>query len=389
MSIIFSPPLDSNKLRMAYNNDIFRFYSDSNLQPKYCDISSVGMQIRLYPNPEGKFMFNFKSYIAARINANDFEDTIDPDLQTDNIYSFYYNFTSGNFIQLSFSFTITFESSVQGEPETTESEAAILSWIGGVEQLGEYGYYDNTGLLVLSPHTKDNTAKSYVKYWQGYPFDIAFYRYPAAIIVKNLSNLISQTFYSISGYIRRLYFSDGRTDESIENIIPLNEGFNELKITRNVNSPAEKDIQYLTVEKIPYKCGIYLKWLNHLGGYNYWLFENTYSIDRSTKYLGELDNDYYNIEDTTSPVKQIGKESQDTIKVLAELLTEEERQVLKGILDSPKIYMFTGQPFAQNGIKNWVEVRLTNSSVRIKNPRERLTNFSFDLELPKRYTQTL
>lgn len=135
--------------------------------------------------------------------------------------------------------------------------------------------------------------------------------------------------------------------------------------------------------------GVYLKWLNKYGGYNYWLFENTYSIDRSTKYTGELDRDFANLEQMYGRTSQIGKESQDSMKIIAEMLNDDERRIVEGILDSPKIYLFTGKPFSRNGNRNWIEVSLKTTNARIKNSKQPLTSFSLDIELPQRFTQTL
>jgi hypothetical protein len=184
-----------------------------------------------------------------------------------------------------------------------------------------------------------------------------------------------------------MVFSNGDDDETLEDILPLAEGYNTLRVMQ-LDTEADTD-KFISLHKVPYKQGVYLKWLNALGGYSYWLFEDTYSIDRSTKQLGELDRDNDNLEDTFGRSIQIGKESQDSLKIIAELLTEDERRIVEGILDSPKIYLFTGKPFAQNGYRDWIEVSLKTTSARIKNPRQPLTNFTFDIELPMRYTQTL
>jgi hypothetical protein len=200
--------------------------------------------------------------------------------------------------------------------------------------------------------------------------------------IVNETNAIAQSFQR-KGNITRLVFSDGDSDETLETVLPLSDGINRLKIS------VQQQQKWAIVEKVPYRCGVYLKWLNAFGTYSYWLFEDTYSIDRASKYLGEVGNDNANLEDSFSRSLQIGKESQDTMKIIAELLTEDERSIVEGILDSPKIYLFTGKPFARNSYRDWIEVTLKTGNARIKNPKQPLTNFTFDIELPVRYTQTL
>jgi hypothetical protein len=378
--IVFEKDINEGKLRMAYNNDVVKFYSESANQPLYCDITALGLDVRIYPNPFNRFYFNFKPYVSAIINSRQFEDTIEPDINGLDPNSFSYSFTSGTFMQRGVTFTITFDGGF------TDTSAHILSWLAGVEQLGDYHNFSVAGLYVLSPFKKLSTNSYYLKYWQGYPFDISLYLPATSYTLKNDTNLMSQTFNGV-GYGDRLYFSDGRTDESIENVLPLLEGFNSLRLMPTPASGPET--KYILLEKIPYKCGVYLKWLNKYGGYSYWLFEDTYTIDRSTKQVGELDRSNSNLEDSFGTSIQIGKESQDTIKVVAELLTGHERTIVEGLLDTPKIYLFTGQPYARNSSRDWVEVTLKTTSTRLKNAKQPLTNFSFDLELPQRYTQML
>jgi len=378
--ILYEKPINEDKLRMAYNNDVIRFYSDSGLEPMYVDVAIDLLTIRLYPGPNGRFFFNFKPYVAALINTRNFEDTLSTDLQTPDADTFIYGFSNGTYAQKEVTITITFDD------ESTETSVNTLSWLAGVEQLGSDIVMMVDENYVLTPFKRETTNQYYLKYWQGYPFDIAFYRPNSVLYLKNETNLIEQEFNNASP-VKRLFISDGRTDESLEDVLPMIEGFNSIRVMQ-VEEGGEDD-KRIALEKIPYKCGVYFKWLNKYGCYNYWLFEDTASLDRSSKSLGELDRDTANLEDTFARSIQIGKESQDNIRVIAELLNADERLILEGIIDSPKIYLFTGQPYARNDYRDWVEVSLKTSSVRIKNPKQPLNNFVLDFELPVRYTQTL
>lgn len=381
--ITFIKDIDLDKLRMAYNNDVLRFYNESTAPPVWAEVAlrtpdvDVDLfRIRLYPNPQGQFFINLKPYITSLINTRDFDDTLETNLQVENPQSFIYNFTDGTFINKNLYMSIMHADGSHGDGGYS------LSWLAGVEQHDEHTSFRRTDMLVLSPFKKETSNSYYLKYWQGYPFDMALYSTLGAFTVRNETNKLSQNFTK-KGNVDRLVFSDGRTDETLESLLPFVEGINQLKISK---SSAEK---WITLEKVPYKCGVYLKWLNKYGGYSYWLFENTYSKDRSTKQLGELDRDSENIENSFGRTVQIGKESQDTLRIVAELLTDDERRIVEGIIDSPKIYLFTGSPFSRNSYNNWTEVTLKTTNTRIKNPKQPLTNFTFDIELPLRYTQTL
>lgn len=400
--IVFEKPIEQDRIRMAFNNHVIRFKSDSPLLANYCDIVIVGITgivenvtLRLYPNPQNSFYFNFKPYVSTLISSLGFEDTIaTTELTANDADSFVYNAANGTFLQKTVHINIALQ-------DGTDGGSYVLEWLGGVEQIGAEHTFKTNDYFVLSPFKKLSPTTFYLKYWQGYPFDIGIFNREPQFYLDNTTTLFSQGFTTpfpppgipaflmpgLRGPVTRLFFSDGRTDETLEDLLPLIEGYNTLRLKTSTANNANDKIIHL--EKVSYKCGVYLKWLNAMGGYSYWLFENTYSVDRTTKSLGELDRDMNNADEIFARAVQVGKESQDNIKIVAELLTEDERTIVEGMLDSPKIYLFTGQPFSRNSYRNWIEVNLKTTSARIKNPRQPLTNFTFDIELPARYSQTL
>jgi len=376
--IQFIQDIKEDKLRMAFNNDVIRFRLSQGVAA-YCIVTMTeDVSVRLYPGPDGIFYFNFKPYIASIINTRNFEDNLQTQIQSTSANSFVYDFTDGVFLNL-----VVKIQAVRSD-NTTDNGEYSLRWIAGVEQLREHSELSINDMLLLTPLSKQTNNHAYLKYWQGYPFDFGLYNHiEEGVNILNKTNLLSQEFYT-PGTITRLFFSDGRTDETIEDVLPLIEGVNQLEI-----DPHSDKRFYLSVEKVAYRCGVYIKWLNKYGAYNYWLFENTAAIDRTTKQLGELYNDNENFENSFGRSIQIGKESQDVIKVITEALTEAESKIVEGIIDSPKIYLFTGQPFARNSYRDWIEVSLKTTSSRIKNYKQKLNNMAFDFELPQRYTQTL
>jgi len=394
--IQFVNDIDEAKLRMAYNNDVIRFYSDKALPPLYADVTltesslilladtdpQVYFSARLYPNPQGQFYINLQPYVAAALNTRNFHDTLQPNIISGSASSFTYSFADGTFL------TGNLSISVAHNGESPDTVTKSLAWIAGSQQIDSYTRLAKTNMLLLSPFKKDSAQEYYLKYWQGYPFDISIFNSVGSLIIFNGLEVFNETnglarSFSPARNVTRLVFSDGRSDETLETVLPLAEGTNRLRLAYNTKQTRA------VVEKIPYRNGVYLKWLNALGGYSYWLFEDTYAIDRSTKYNGEIGSDNANVENSIGRTLQIGKTSQDSIKIVAELLTEDERRIVDGILDSPKIYLFTGKPFSQNSYRNWAEVTLKTGSARLKNFKQPLTNFSFDIELPVRYTQSL
>ena len=374
--IVFTTPIDEDVLKMAYNNNIIKFATEETQAPLYCHMDG-GFSVTLYPGPDNSFYYNFKDIIASRINTNNFEDHQITNIINSEPASFIYESTSGSYLYTTISIEIGFPGNIY------QSTNLQIHWLAGVEQLGENRKFKIEDVFIMSPIYGLSNNINYLKYWQGYPFDISIYNGSQQLKVYHNSNQLELNFDNVAR-VSRLFISDGRTDESLEDILPLFEGLNSITISNN-----NTDEFHLSLQKVAYKCGVYIKWFNKYGGYNYWLFEDTSSIDRTIKSLGELDRDFSNPNETFTRAIQIGKESQDTIRVTAELLSEEERSIVAGIMDSPKIYLFTGQPFSRAFPENWVEISLKTSSARIKNPKQQLTNFVFDFDLPQRYTQTL
>lgn len=374
---MITPP-GSERLRMAYNNHIIRF--GSSIAPLYADITANGLNVHLFPHPDGTFFFNFRPFVSALINSRNFDDLNVAGLDINDPSTFIHDFTEGTVLKLEVQIKVAVSETV------SETANFSLSWLAGVEQVSNHHNFNTAGTYLLSPFRKLTANSYYSKYWQGYPFDIAFYTLANTLAIYNRTNLLSASF-GLTGSAHRLIFSDGRTDETLEDLLPMVEGTNMLRFSAGV--PSHANARYVTLVKEPYKSGVYLKWLNCYGGYSYWLFEDTYSIDRSTKHLGEIDREMQNLEDTITRTLQMGKDSQDTMRVVAELLTEDERGIVEGILDSPKIYLFTGQPYSRSSSRDWMEITLKTTGTRLKNARQPLTNFTFDLELPQRYTQRL
>lgn len=392
MAIVFETLTPEVNLRMAYNNDVIRYYSDDSLNPaEYSDILFLlpgvfdpAVTLRLYPAPDGKFYINLKAYASALLNTKGFADDLVTDIGGIDPDAYIYDHTEGTVM------TASVEVSIQ-----SFHNFLSLMWLAGAEQLADYNTFLKSGFYILSPCNKltDNHYK--LKYWQGYPFDIAMFFGQGTITkeftILNKTNTLDFSFEinQAGGFNQagRLIFSDGRTDETLEDLLPLVDGHNELVWYKT--EPDEAAAKTIIVEKVPYKCGVYMKWMNKYGGYSYWLFEHTYAIDRSSKSLGEMDRDNDNFKDSTGRTVQLGQTTQDSIRVIAELLKPDERRIVEGILDSPKVYLFTGQPLARNSFNNWQEVSLKTNNARIKNPKQTDTNFVFDFELPTRYTQTL
>jgi hypothetical protein len=389
--ITFTKDISTTKLNLAYTNNIVEFSSDYTSDILKVEVYIGAVVKTLYPSPSGIVFYNIKEWIQSLINVDNFTD----DLNTNVLVSGYlYDWTNKVFLNTEVSFKIIY----------TDSSFEIVNknynWLSGYVQIDEWKNkyplnFDISKPFVLSNFESGTNNKSYVKYWEGYPFDITIYSgvttpfditiysgVTTPFQITNTSNLLNTSF-SVQYKVNRLVFSDGSIDTSITDLLTLDNGFNELRITSNSFNT------YLTLEKIESSCdGVYVKWVNRFGGWSYWLF-NYSRRNRSTNNLGSINNDFNNFEDTISPDIQLGKRSNDTINVDSDSINSEELLLIEDLIDSPKIYIFTGTPFASNNFNDWLEINLKTSDFKTKDYKNKLINLSFQFELPQRNNRTI
>lgn len=384
MAIVFTKDIAQDKLLMAYNNNVIEFSSNSSLVPLNANITGFGMNEILYPHPNGSFYFNIKEYIIAAINTKNFVDDLETNLTPADISTFVYDVTDGCYKEDILTITINFTNL------TNESTTRALSFISGVEQLENFKknqilYADNP-LNILSPveNRTNNTTKLF--YFDGYPFEFTFHVTTPDVPLKiiNATNGLDATI-TPTAKVNSLFLSDGDTSLSLEDFLPLVTGTNKLKFELD-SVPQELN---LFIEKKPASCGIYLKFLNQYGRWNYWLFSDKHFRNRANKALTEIENDFNNLEDTISPTYLTGKTSQDSIKIAYERISKEDKIILDYIGDSLKILMFTGERFSKANPNDWMEVQLKTNSLVITAVDKDLFNVYLELELPPRYTLSL
>ena len=373
MAIIFNRTIPSDKLCLAYNNNILDFTTDNVLDVINCQITINGTSIVLYPHPNKRFYLNLKQYITTFLNVDNFADDGYFDLGIAPTI----DWTDKTYLDTDIDIQINF---VDLSNETTTIDS---KWISGYLQLNTRQIIPNDELLVLVPQ-KNNEAL--LKIWYGYPIDISFYR-------PNLTDIVEIIFDGL-GIITPIWTPD--TDNYIITRFLLTDGFNfttfdvnELNYKLLINSDDVTKFTFNVVQTTP-KCdnGFYIKWINSLGGYSYWLFEN-WESNQQIKDLGEINNDYNNLEDTLSKSIQIGKTSQNRVNVTTDTINEQEQLLLSDLFDSPKIYWFIGLPTEINNYDDWTEISLVTSSIPLEKTKRSLNNFTLTFELPTNDTRTI
>ena len=377
MAINFIRDISEDNFLYSHNNNIVEYYTDNTVDAIIrSDIIINGVTvINVYPSPTLGFFYNLKNVITDLINKTNYSD----DLQTDLSTSYTYDWQKGMYLSAEVEIRIVFDTFLFDT--VTRDLKFILSAVNQRDYNKRFPYDSGLDKTLLSlPLLTANNNKYYSRYWQGYPFDIGVYKGIDSIdeiLVDNLTNGLNYSFALASpkGF-ERLVFSDGNTSTTIENSLPFLVGFNELKIDTGITDA----FLQLEVEK---GCpnGVYIKWLNDRGGYSYWLFKST-NTQRNYTDLGSLIDDNNNLEDTVSPVISLGKASRDSVNVTDELLREEQKNLISTMIDSPKVYLFTGTPFSQNNFNDWIEVKVNTSDFAIKNVRSKLYNININFTLP-------
>lgn len=385
MAIVFSKDISEDKLLLAYNNNNIKFNSDSTtLVPVSATISGFGIDALLYPHPNGSFLFNLKDYITAAINTKNFAYDLVTAIDVSDIETFHYDVTDGCYLEDTLTIRIDYNNS------TFETVSRDLHFIAGVEQLETYKkneiLFAENALSILSPvqDRTNNTAKLF--YFDGYPFEFSFHVTTPNVPLKviNSTNGLDTTI-TPTAKVNSLFLSDGDTNVSIEDYLPLVTGTN--KILFELDSVAQP--LNLFLEKKESTCGIYIAFLNQYGRWNYWLFSDKHFRTRSVKTTSEINIDNDNLEDTVSQTLTLSKVSNENMKIAYERIHKEDKIILDSISESIKILMFTGERFSKAHPNDWMEIGLKTSSFKITEPGTELYNFYLEVELPQRYTLSL
>jgi hypothetical protein len=391
MAILFEKELSESDILFAYNNNIVIFREeDVLLTAKKAVITFNGKTFTLYPDPSGRFYFNFKYSAPVFLNSNNFEDNTCFDLAEQAATEFQNEVIAdgGTFEAFDCLVAQLEELGIAPIIQWTDNIFKIydvvykIFYTNGTEDefkkdyyfLSAYVNYQNFKQLYPDFPYDAETQKMmlkpipYLKYWSGYPFDFTWY-----------DGTKSNLEFTINGNLETY------TNDTEINRVVISNGSNEF-ITLNIGYNTINDFQ---IEKITDHCkGHYIKWLNSFGGWNYWLFYKG-NDTLTTKDLGQIFNDYNDVVDTVSPYVSIGKTSENNIAITQDNITPNEMLILNDLLDSPKVYLFTGLPNQKTKCKEWLEVNIKQGTFRVSNSREKMTSLNITIELPANTTKTL
>tara|TARA_R110002167_G_scaffold81296_2_gene222670 strand:+ start:4763 stop:5890 length:1128 start_codon:yes stop_codon:yes gene_type:complete len=375
MAITFTKQLSEDILLNAYTNNIVEFSSNNISTAFKCVITVDGESYEITPNL-GQFYFNFKT-IFKNLITDYFEDAPDVELDSGDATTFVKDM-SQVYLDVQIDYAVSF---VNGETETSQRNISLLQAVSNFQDRKLREIQDTDSFAVLGKLEPLSNRLFNMVYFEGYPFDIQVYKKtPGNVTITNKTNLLDYTF-NLPYKVNRIFFSDTKTDTSIQDILPLVEGRNELEFDTGA-------LTTIMLEKKSGLCGVYLKWKNHFGGWSYWLFNERAQTERDIKDLGYINNDYQNL-DNNNFIKNIGKVSQDTMQIGAINVEPRYREFILSLFDSPKVYLFMGAEFSKDGESDWLSVKLNTDSIIVTPFKDRPMDINCEIELPLRNTLTL
>jgi hypothetical protein len=372
--ITFQSDLLSNN--PAYNDSIITYSSTTVTGSSKSDIIIEGNTFTIYPFM-GVYRFNFKDIVTSLINQNGFKDSIQPNLND----AFIYDDPS---LQLQLYPVISIYTPTN--PNTGETVSNSYLFTKRVEQLAFYNQKVNLGndVNVLLP--SNNNFDYDVTYFEGFPFDFAIQGLVSGdtYYFTNMNSAMQTETYSAStNDVKRVFLSDGASNETVDDEIILSSNVNALELYVNGVHSAN-----INIKKVESRCGIYLKWFNQYGAYSYWLFDSVYSELIKTKDLEDIAGRWENLQNLTSTSDNIGKTITKSITTQT-IFNQKEYDYVTDLLKSPKVEMYIHtDPFITQTPYSFIGVKIADGGFTFSNKNSNNT-LKVAIELPFQNTITL
>lgn len=382
-------------VQFMHNNSVIFFESDyATAPPEKCEITvsngTVTETVTIYPSPDNKFYYNFKDLILS-LNSIKIKKYIDDLDLTGQRYKDWSRILEIVSIELKIIFTDNTLALPSFEIYSFETY-----FLNAVKQLNRRAYkaFDNFPIngkgVALLPRSEKPNSYPKIKYWTGYPFDVSFYNTkPFNAIVQDPITFVSSAGLvifenDIVSKITRIILSDGMNSDVQDYLAPLQKNVYEVDI--NYDSVLQTKI-HLESEETNLCKGVYLKWVNALGGLSYWLFKLN-DEELAVKSLGDLENDFLNLQNTISPTENLGQNATGSVD-LYEAFDESYTHILQDLLISNKVYMFTGEQYSAATPLDWVETKIKSAKVLKQEKDFNTSRVKLTFELPDYYTKKL
>jgi hypothetical protein len=356
--------------------------------------NSIYRDLRFTPNQYGNIRAEISGALRSFLNLNYTEPTSETEILT-------------NETNLSIGFYFSILEVWIGSSNSFPPGGEINYCIGGAFQIGDpnNGYYNkylgNTEGSFVYPEDMPQWLTQFEKptYFPGFPFTISFlgneymnagyedyfvrYKITQAngnIVQYDSPNFVYSDFVCVAKLnvfeIVQSAFESGELEKAktilfrfgrIESGLFL-DAF--APITFNVKRPLEQSCNTF-----------YVRWLNTLGGWDYWLFEHkiyeALKVENGNNYESYFDSisgisDFENVTfKNVSPAVQVGSNT----------LTKNEAEGLKILATSPKVYWYNEE------ISKWIGVIVEPGTFNIRSTKEEYFNVELTIVKPKYFNQ--
>lgn len=369
MAIVFLEHITGKALN-AFNNNVVRFTSSTvGKQIVHAELTITRLTdsyvFQITPSPEGEFYFNMKSAIKKIINLGRFADPCTygtvGELEVD----------SEAYALVQVEYKIVFDDLSE------EVSAFTYDFLKAVQQITEKAQFAARTINFPLHQYQDSTLRKTV--FKGYPFDISTYGDNmeftpgdaltfAEFLAADLPALSLEADLSVEPMrVNRYIINDGE-------LTILSYDYQQVNVTGYTAKFKQVD-----------KCGVYFKWHNNQGGWDYWLFNSKTLQELKDSLVGTLNDDFENLPNSGSPVISMGKTLDKTVMLGSNDIYEFDRYVF-GIISSPKVYMYLGDKGQKHNPDNWIEVLVKGKSVA-QNSQSVKSRLEIEVTVP--YIQTL
>lgn len=139
------------------------------------------------------------------------------------------------------------------------------------------------------------------------------------------------------------------------------------------------------------KCGaVYLKWLNSLGTWSYWLFDNGYAITQSGKTVETYNEFIPVLAGAQARASVLAKESSYSLETVCYNVTEAKAMMIAELLHSPRVEMYKNDSLSRYiGTANWRTVDVPKFKQIPSATRTKRYEIRIEIDLPEPYLTTL
>ena len=356
----------------AYNDSFIEFESDlfdnNRAEITIFPNSLFPNTFSIFPNLQGRYLFNLKEFVKFVFNQDGFEDK--------NFFdNAFYKSISGTYLTQSLSIEVF-------NNEDSETISKTYEFFKSVKQAGEYVFENKFQLL----NNSKNGVDYYLTYFEGFPFHFDIQRVVFSvgkkikIINKNDDFEAIEMTPNFTGSFRFNIDRSENLNWTSGGLMTLSDGVNNLEIYED----GEFRTNVFLKKKKPCS-GVYLKWWNSNGGFSHWLFDEFHSEKIKGKDIDLINsNNFENVGSFGSEFKSIGKTASRSLKIRT-VCDQKEAKELRSLFYSPLIQYYTSKNANKKGVFIDVQVEETYQFNNKKGNQE----FVIEIELPQLITARL